>query len=164
MSRSNNRKLTSCDDSVELLLGFAQSADIVKDDLSLFVLLCALGDSGFDRVNHGEGGISVIDDLDRIVYAGYDNSGHIRPSVAAHGFCTTAPDEQTTLDGHIVQHNFTICRAAANDEVTIHGHVLERHFVGANQDAALDVLVISALGYNVSANNVVEDLCKLGTG
>ena len=54
MSRSNNRKLTSCDDSVELLLGFAQSADIVKDDLSLFVLLCALGDSGFDRVNHGE--------------------------------------------------------------------------------------------------------------
>ena len=46
MSRSNNRKLTSCDDSVELLLGFAQSADIVKDDLSLFVLLCALGDSG----------------------------------------------------------------------------------------------------------------------
>ena len=160
MSRSNNRKLTSCDDSVELLLGFAQSADIVKDDLSLFVLLCALGDSGFDRVNHGEGGISVINDFDRIVHTGNNDSGHIRAVIAVNGRCAAAPYEQPTFDGHIIERDFAICCAAADDEVAVHGHILDHYFVGADQDTALDVLVVSTLCGNICADNVVKNLRK----
>ena len=38
-----------------------------------------------------------------------------------------------------------------------------RAMVGADQDAAFDVLVVGSLGHNVSANDVVEDLCKFGS-
>lgn len=102
MSRSSKSNFIVRNDGVELLLCFSKAADIVKDNLSFFVLLCALGDTGFDRVNDRESGISVINDLDRIVYAGYDNSGHIRAVVAVHGFCAAAPDEQPPGHGHIV--------------------------------------------------------------
>ena len=106
MSRSNNRKLIVRDDSVEVFLGFAETADIVKNDFCFLVLLRTFGDTNLDRVNDRKGGISVINDFHGIVYAGYDNSGHIRPSVAVHGFRTAAPDEQTTLDGHVVERDF----------------------------------------------------------
>ena len=128
------------------------------------MLLRALGNANLDRVNDRKGGISVINDFHGIVYAGYDNSGHIRPSVAVHGFCTAAPDKQSALDGHVVQHDFAVRCAAADDEVAVHGHVLERHFVGANQDAAFNVLVISTLGHNVSADDVMENLRKFCAG
>ena len=68
--------------------------------------------------------------------------------------------QSSGLDGHVVERDFSIRRAAADDEIAVHGHVLERHFVGANQDAAFDVLVISTLGYNVSADDVMENLRK----
>ena len=123
MSRSSNINLIVRDNRVELLLGFAQSGNIVKNDFRFLVLLCAFGNANLDCVNDRESGISVINDFHGIVYAGYDNSGHIRPSVAVHGFCTAAPDEQTTLDGHIVQHDFTIRRAAANNQIAVHGHI-----------------------------------------
>ena len=121
MSRSSNINLIVRDDGIELLLGFTQSGNIVKNDLRFLVLLRALRNANLDRVNHGEGGISVINDFDRIVYAGYDNSGHIRPSVAVHGFCTAAPDKQSALNGHVIERDFSIRRAAADDEVAVYG-------------------------------------------
>ena len=77
-----------------------------------------------------------------------------------HGFCTAAPDKQSALDGHVVQHDFAVRCAAADDEVAVHGHVLERHFVGTNQYAALDVLVITALYRDIAANDVRKNLRK----
>ncbi len=63
MSRSSNINLIVCDNRVELLLGFTEPGNVVKDNFSFFESLCSVCDSGFDRVNHGEGGIPVIDDL-----------------------------------------------------------------------------------------------------
>ena len=156
--------LRELQDSVEVFLGFAETADIVKNDFRFLVLLRAFCDTNLDCVNDRESGISVINDLDGIVYAGYDNSGHIRPSVAVHGFCTAAPDKQSALDGHVIERDFSVCCAAADDEVAVYGHVLERHFVGANENAAFNVLVISALGHDVSADDVVKNLRELGSG
>ena len=53
MSRRSNINLIVRDNRVELLLRFTQSADIVKDDFGFFVLLRALGNSGFDGVDDG---------------------------------------------------------------------------------------------------------------
>ena len=124
------------------------------------MLLRALCDTNLDRVNDREGGISVINDLDRIVYTGYDNSRHIRTVIAVHGFCAAAPDKKPAFDSNIIERDFSIRCAAADDEITVYGHVLERHIVGANQYAALDVPIVSALGHNISTNDVVEDLRK----
>ena len=79
------------------------------------MLLRTFGDTNLDRVNDRKGGISVINDFHGIVYAGHDNSGHIRPSVAVHGFCSAAPDKQSALDGHVVERDFAVCRAAADN-------------------------------------------------
>ena len=72
MSRNSNINLTVGDNRVELLLGFTQSADIVKDNLSFFESLCTFRDANPDCVNHGEGGISVINDFDGIIHSGND--------------------------------------------------------------------------------------------
>ena len=50
MSRSSKSNLIVRDDGIELLLGFAQAGNIVKNDLRFRVLLRALGDTGFDLV------------------------------------------------------------------------------------------------------------------
>ena len=86
----------------------------------------------------------------------------MRRIVAVHGFCAAAPDKQSALDGHVVERDFSIRRAAADDKVAVHGHVLERHFVGTNQYAAFDVLIITAFCGDICADNVVENLRKLG--
>ena len=153
MSRSSKSNLIVRDNRVELLLGFAQSGNVVKNDFRFLVLLRTFGDTNFDRVNDRKGGISVINDFHGIVYAGYDNSGHIRPSVAVHGFCTTAPDKQSALDGHVIERDFTVCRAAADDEIAVYGQVFQLYIVGADQDAALDVLVIATLYCDTAARN-----------
>ena len=64
----------------------------------------------------------------------------------------------------MIERDFSICRAAADNEVAVHGHVLERHIVGANQGAALDVLVITALYCDIAADDIRKNLCELGAG
>ena len=93
MSRSSKSNLIVRDNRVELFLGFAQSGNVVKNDFRLLVLLRTFGDTNLDRVNDRKGGISVINDFHGIVYAGYDNSGHIRAVVAVNGCRAAAPDE-----------------------------------------------------------------------
>ena len=88
----------------------------------------------------------------------------MRPIVAVHGFCTAAPDKQSALDGHVVQHDFAVRCAAADDEVAIHGHILERHIVGADQDASFDVLVVAALYRDIAANDIRKNLRKFCAG
>ena len=143
-----------------MLLRFSQSADIVKDDLGFLVLFGALRNANFDRVNHGEGGVSVINDFHGIIHTGNHNLRHLRAVVAVHGFRAAAPDKQSALDGHVVERNLAVSRAAANDEVTIHGQVFQLYIVGADQDATFNILVISTLGHNVSTNDVMENLRK----
>ena len=104
------------------------------------MLLCSFCNSDFDGVDDGERTVTVTNDLDGIIHTGDNDFRHLRSVIAVDRFYTAAPDEQTTLDGHIVQHNFTIRRAAADDEVTIHGQVFQFYIVGADQDAAFDVL------------------------
>ena len=136
----------------------------IKDNFSFFESLCSVCDSGFDRVNHGEGGISVINDFDCIVHTRNYDFRHLRSVIAVHGFCTAAPDEQTTLDGHVVERDFTVCCAAADDEIAVYGQVFQLYIVGADQDTAFNVLVISTLGHNVSANDICKNLCKFCAG
>ena len=54
MSRSSNINLIVRDDGIELLLGFTETADIVKDNLRFFESLCAFRDANLDRVNVGK--------------------------------------------------------------------------------------------------------------
>ncbi len=93
MSRNSNINLTVGDNRVELLLGFAQSGNVVKNNFRFLVLFRTFGNANLDRVNDRKGGISVIDDLHGIVYAGYDDSGHIRAVVAVTAF---VPPPQTS--------------------------------------------------------------------
>ena len=158
MSRSSKSNLIVRDDGIELLLGLSKTGNVVKNDFRFLVLLRTFRNANLDRVDHSQRTVPVINDFDRIVYVGYYNGGHIRPIIAVNGFCTAAPDKQSALDGHIVQHNFTIRRAAADDEIAVHGHVLERYIVGANQGAALNILVIGSFGSDISADDV-EKIC-----
>ena len=66
MSRSNNINLIVRDNRVELLLGLSKTGNVVKNDFRFLVLLRALCDTNLVCVNHGEGGISVLNDFDRI--------------------------------------------------------------------------------------------------
>ena len=115
-------------------------------ELSLIhiLLLRALCDTNLDCVNHGEGGVSVINDFDRIVYTGYDNSRHICAVIAVDRFCAAAPHEQPPSDVHVVQHDFSIRYTAADDKITIHGQVFQFNVSSANQYAALDVFVVGS--------------------
>ena len=51
MSRSSNINLIVCDNRVELLLGFAQSGNVVKNDFRFLVLLRTFSDTNLDCVN-----------------------------------------------------------------------------------------------------------------
>ena len=51
MSRSSNINLIVRDDGIELLLGFAQSGNVVKNDFRFLVLLRTFCDTNLDRVN-----------------------------------------------------------------------------------------------------------------
>ena len=124
------------------------------------MLLCAFGNANLDRVNHGEGGVSIVNYLDGIIHTCNHNCGHLRPIIAVHGFRAAAPDKQSALDGHVIERDFSIRRAAADDEVAVHGHVFQFHIVGTNENATLDVLVVSTLGHDVSTDNVIENLRK----
>ena len=68
MSRSSNINLIVRDDGIELLLGFAETADIVKDNLGFFVLLGSFCDPDLDGVDDCQRTISVIDYLYCIVH------------------------------------------------------------------------------------------------
>ena len=160
----NNSKLIVRDNRVELLLGFAQSGNVVKNNFRFLVLLRTFGDTNLDRVNDRKGGISVINDFHGIVYAGYDDFRHLRSVIAVHSFRTAAPNEQTPFDGHIVERDFTVCRTAADDEIAVYGQVFQLYIVGADQDTAFNVLVVGSLGHNVSANDVMENLRKFCAG
>ena len=164
MSRSSKSNLAVRDNRVELLLGFTQSGNVVKNDFRFLVLLRTFGDTNLDRVNDRKGGISVINDFHGIVYAGYDDFRHLRSVIAVHSFRTAAPNEQTPFDGYIVERDFTVCRTAADDEIAVYGQVFQLYIVGADQDAAFNVLVISTLGHNVSANDICKNLCKFCAG
>ena len=98
MSRSSKSNPVVRDNRVELLLRFSQSADIVKDDLGFLVLFGALRNANFDRVNHGEGGVSVINDFHGIIHTGNHNLRHLRAVVAVHGFRAAAPDELNSVN------------------------------------------------------------------
>ena len=160
MSRSSKSNLIVRDDGSELLLGFAQAGNIVKNDLRFRVLLRALGNANLDRVNDREGGVSVINDFHGIVYAGYDNSGHIRAVVAVHGFCAAAPDKQSALDSHVIERNFPIRCAAADNQIAVHGQIFQFHVVGTNENAAFDVLVVGSFYRDITADDVMENLRK----
>ena len=45
-----------------------------------------------------------------------------------------------------------------------YGQVFQLYIVGADQDTAFNVLVISILGHNVSANDICKNLCKFCAG
>ena len=158
MSRSSNSQKIVLDDRVEVFLGFVETGDVVKDDLSFLESLCSVRNANLDGVDDRERRISVVDYFYSIIYTRHHNSGHICAVIAVHGFRAATPDKQSALDGHIVQHDFAICRAAADDEVAVHGHILERYIVGANQNAAFDILVVGSLGHYVSAEDVMENL------
>ena len=70
MSRSSKSNLIVCDDGVELLLGFAQSGNVVKNDFRFLVLLRSFCNSYLDGVDDGERTVTIINDLDCIIYAG----------------------------------------------------------------------------------------------
>ena len=164
MSRSSNSQKIVLDDRVEIFLGFTEPGDVIKDNLGFFERLCSVRNAYLDGVDDRERRISVVDYFYSIIYTRHHNSRHICAVIAVHGFRAAAPDKQSALDGHVVQHDFAVRCAAADDEVAVHGHVLERHFVGANQDAALDVFVVGSLGHNVSADDVMENLRKFCAG
>ena len=164
MSRSSNINLIVRDDGIELLLCFAQSGNVVKNDFRFLVLLRSFCNSYLDGVDNSQRTVAVINDFHSIIHTRNHNCGHLRRIVAIYGFCAAAPDKQSALDGHIVQHNFTIRCAAADDEVAIHGQVFQLYIVGADQDAAFNILVISTLGHNVSANDICKNLCKFCAG
>ena len=128
------------------------------------MLLRALGNANLDCVNDRKGGIPVINDLDCIIHTRNHDFRHLRSVIAVDRLCTAAPDKQSAFDGHIIQRDFAICRAASDDEVTIHGQVFQLYIVGANQDAALDVLVVDSLGHDVSADDICKNLCKFCAG
>ena len=164
MSRSSKSNLIVRDNRVELLLGLSESADIVKDNLGFFMLLGAFANANFNGINDRKRGIPVIDDFDCIIYSRHNHFRHLRPIIAIHGLRAAAPDKQPPGHGHVVQRDLAISRAAADDEITVHGHVFQLHIVRADQDVAFHVLVIAALGNNVSANDVGENLRELGAG
>ena len=78
----------------------------------------------------------------------------------ADGLNAAAPDEQSALDSHVIQRDFTIRCAAADNQIAVHGQIFQFHVVGTNENAAFNVLVVSAFGHNVSANDVVKNLRK----
>ena len=160
MSRSSNINLIVCDDGIELLLRFTQSGNVVKNDFCFLVLLGSFCNSDFDGVNDRKGGIPVINDLDCIIHTRNHDFRHLRSVIAVHGFRAAAPDKQPPGHGHVVERDFAIRRAAADDEVAVHGHVLERHIVGANQDAAFDVLVVGSFYRDITADDIMENLRK----
>ena len=122
------------------------------------MLLGSFCDPDLDGVDYGQCTIAVINDFDRIVYTGYDNSRHIRAVVAVDRFCASTPDKQSALDGNIIERDFSIRCAAADDKVAAHGHVFQFNVSSANQYAALDVLVVVAFCGDVRADNVMENL------
>ena len=81
MSRSSKSNLIVRDDGIELLLRFTQSGNVVKNDFRFLVLLCSFCNSDFDGVDDGERTVTVINDLDCIVYAGYDTAGIFVPAL-----------------------------------------------------------------------------------
>ena len=77
MSRSRNSQKIVLDDRVEIFLGFTEPGDVIKDNLGFFERLCSVRNAYLDGVDDREGGISVINDFDRIVHTRYDNGGHL---------------------------------------------------------------------------------------
>ena len=135
MSRSSKSNLIVRDDGIELLLGFAETADIVKDNLGFFVLLGSFCDPDLDGVDDCQRTISVIDYLYCIVHTRDYYFRHIRAIVAVHGFCATAPDEQSALDGHVIERDFSVCCAAADNQITVQnqfGFQYIKDFMGYN--------------------------------
>ena len=141
MSRSNNRKLIVRDDGVELLLGLSKTGNVIKYDFRFFMLLRALGDAGFDRVDYCQRTVAVKDNLYCIIDSRGNHFRRICAVVAVHGFRTAAPNKKPALDGYVIQHNFPIRRTTTNNQITVYGHILERHIVGTNENTALETLI-----------------------
>ena len=163
MSRSSNINLIVRDNRVELLLRFSEIGYVVKNDFRFLMLLCTLGDTNFDGVDNSQCTVAVVDYFYSVVHTGDNDGGHIRSAIAINGRRATAPYEQPTFDGHVIERDFAICCAAADNQIAVHGHILEHHIVGTNENAALDVLIVGSLRHNVSADDVVEDLRKFGS-
>ena len=117
MSRSSKSNLIVRDDGIELLLCFAQSGNVVKNDFCFLVLLRSFCNSYLDGVDNSQRTVTVIDYLYGFIYARDHDSGHICAVIAIDGCRTAAPDKQSAFDrlsGYPDKRSLAVSVSAAN--------------------------------------------------